>query len=121
MIVTDVNMFVNSNTKGTTLKGVDVVKQSFYNILTTPIGTRYRQPLYGSYLPFVLQQQLTPDTAFQCRGYSLQALARWEPRAVIIEENVLFIKLNEYTVRGIIPAYIPDLNLRTEFSANFTR
>jgi phage baseplate assembly protein W len=121
MIVTDVNMFVNTNTKGTILSGVDVIKQSFYNILTTPTSTRYRVPTYGSYLPFMLQQQLTPDTAYQCKGYAIQALTRWEPRATIIEEQVIFTKVNEYTIRGVIPAYIPDLNLLTEFSANFTK
>ncbi len=115
----DINMFVNSNLKGTLLINTDVIQQSFYNILTTPIGSRYRQPLYGSYLPSLLQQQLTDDLVFKARMYALQAIGLWEPRVTVIEEGVTFTKINDYTISGSIPYYVPEYNISNEFNGTF--
>lgn len=120
-VYSDVNMFVNTNNKGTVVYNADVIKQSIYNILTTPIGTRYREPLYGSFLPFLLQQQLTPDLVYSAKGYSIQALQRWEPRIVLIEEQVVFEQTEPTTIVGTIPFYIPQINVNDVFNAAFTQ
>lgn len=116
----DINLFVNSNLKGALLTNLDVIQQSFYNILTTPIGSRYRRPDYGSYLPLMLQKQLTDDLLFQIRNYALQALQRWEPRVIIIEEGVEFRKINDYTVSGYIPYNVPEFNISNVFNGTFS-
>ena len=115
----DVNMFVNTNLKGTTLTNLDVIQQSFYNILTTPIGSRYRQPTYGSFLPQTLQQQLSPDILYAAKGCALQAIARWEPRVIVIEEEVRFTIINGYTISGYIPYYVPEFQINSEFNGTF--
>lgn len=119
-VYSDVNMFVNTNTKGTVIINVDVIKQSIYNILTTPIGSRYRHPTYGSNLPFLLQQQLTPDLVYSAKAYASQALKRWEPRIVLTEEQIIFEQVDPVTIRGTIPFYVPQINVNDVFNASFT-
>lgn len=120
-IFSDVNMFVNSNTKGTVLKNIDVINQSFYNILTTPIGVRYRQPKYGSNLPFLLQQPLDSSTIFAAKTYATQAIKQWEPRVVLIEEDIIFQQTQPDGITGVIPYYVPQFNVTGTFSAVFIR
>lgn len=65
---------------GRRLTGLDHVKQSVADILTTPLGMRLERRTYGSLLPSLIDQ---PDNAYtRLRTYAAiaSALMKWEPR-----------------------------------------
>ena len=65
---------------GKELTGLDHVRQSVRDILTTPIGTRVMRRDYGSRLFELIDQPLTPGTLTEIYAAAAEALARWEPR-----------------------------------------
>ncbi len=69
-----------SNQTGRALEGIDHVRQSVRDILTTPIGTRVMRREYGSRLFELLDAPLTPGTLTEIYAAAAEALARWEPR-----------------------------------------
>ena len=54
--------------------------QSITDILTTPIGSRLARRDYGSLLPDLIDQPLTPALPLRIYGATAVAVARWEPR-----------------------------------------
>lgn len=70
---------MNRNT-GTALDGVEHIRQSGADILTTPIGSRVMRRDYGSLLPELIDQPLTGATALRAYSATVVALMRWEPR-----------------------------------------
>lgn len=65
---------------GKPVSGVEHLRQSVADILSTPIGSRVMRRDYGSNIPALVDQ---PDnTATQVRVYAAAATAlmRWEPR-----------------------------------------
>lgn len=70
---------VNSRT-GQPLSGIDHLRQSIRDILTTRIGTRVMRREYGSLLPGLVDNPMTPALAMDLYAATAQALARWEPR-----------------------------------------
>lgn len=54
--------------------------QSVADILTTPLGSRLARRDYGSMLPDLIDQPLTPALALRIYGATAVALSRWEPR-----------------------------------------
>jgi hypothetical protein len=67
-------------TTGKILSGVEHLRQSIADILTTPIGSRLRRRDYGSLLPFLVDQPQNPLTRIKIFGATAIALLRWEPR-----------------------------------------
>jgi phage baseplate assembly protein W len=65
---------------GRTLDGLDHIRQSMVDILTTPIGSRVMRRDYGSLLPELIDQPLTEATLLQAYAAIVMALLRWEPR-----------------------------------------
>jgi len=61
----------------------DHIRQSIKNILFTRIGTRLMREEYGSLLPELLDQPITPALLLQCQAAAIAALAKWEPRIEI--------------------------------------
>lgn len=119
--ISDVNMFVNTTNKGTLLYDRDVIQQSILNILTTPLGSRYRLPTYGSNLPSLLQENISDETIYAAKAYTIQALQRWEPRIILIEEEIRFFQSQPDGISGIVPYNIPEFSISDTFSATFIR
>lgn len=120
-IYSDVNPYYGLDAKGAVLTGIQAINASIFNILTTPYGTRYRQPTYGSYIHLILQELPTPDTARELRNYAIRPIETHEPRVQVIKEQVTVTPLPDeagYSVK--IPYYVPSINKRASFSANFT-
>ena len=69
-----------NNITGKALEGVDHVRQSVRDILTTPVGTRVMRRGYGSRLMELVDHPLTPATLTDIYAAAQQALRRWEPR-----------------------------------------
>ncbi len=65
---------------GRAVSGLDHLRQSVHDILTTPIGSRVMRRDYGSGLADLIDQNLTPLTIAQIYAASVDALRRWEPR-----------------------------------------
>ena len=65
---------------GKELTGIDHLRQSVRDILTTPIGTRVMRRDYGSRLMELVDSPLTPATLTDIYAAANEALARWEPR-----------------------------------------
>ena len=70
---------INAQT-GQPLAGIDHLRQSVRDILTTRIGTRVMRRDYGSRLPALVDHPMTPRLAMDVYGAVAEALHRWEPR-----------------------------------------
>lgn len=75
---------------GKQLEGLDHIRQSVADILTTPIGSRVMRREYGSLLPELIDQPLNDATLLQAYAATVMALIRWEPRIRVtaIRRNV---------------------------------
>ncbi|WP_372069778.1 GPW/gp25 family protein (plasmid) [Tistrella mobilis] len=69
-----------SRTHGRTLDGLDHVRQSIADILTTPKGSRVMLRDYGSDLPRLIDRPLGATLVADVAAETAGALARWEPR-----------------------------------------
>lgn len=65
---------------GRALDGLEHIRQSVADILTTPIGSRVMRRDYGSLLPELIDQPLTDAILLQAYAATVMALLRWEPR-----------------------------------------
>lgn len=69
-----------SNTDGTPLDGLGHLRQSVWDILSTPIGSRVMRRTYGSRVPELIDRPITPKLAVELSIAVAEALGRWEPR-----------------------------------------
>ena len=65
---------------GKALSGLEHLRQSVRDILTTPIGTRVMRREYGSQLYALLDAPLNRSTLMDLYAATADALRRWEPR-----------------------------------------
>lgn len=65
---------------GLAVAGMDHLKQSVADILTTPLGTRLARRTYGSLLPDLVDQPDNQLTRLRMYAATASALMRWEPR-----------------------------------------
>lgn len=68
---------------GRTLTDLDHIRQSWRDILTTPIGTRVMRRDYGSLIPELIDQPMNGVTRLRVMSAAVAALVRWEPRTSI--------------------------------------
>lgn len=73
MIGTDANT-------GRRLSGIDHLRQSVRDILTTPIGSRVMRRDYGSRLYQLVDAPVNRETLLDLYAATAEALATWEPR-----------------------------------------
>ena len=69
-----------SNITGGRLDGMGHLRQSVWDILSTPIGTRVMRRTYGSRVPELIDRPITPKLAAELSIAVAEALGRWEPR-----------------------------------------
>lgn len=65
---------------GKPLTGADHLRQSIADILFTPIGSRVGLRDYGSGIPDLIDQPVTPSLRLRIYAATAMALLRWEPR-----------------------------------------
>ena len=65
---------------GQQLSGIDHLRQSIRDILTTPIGSRVMRREYGSRLFELVDAPLSEETLTEIYAATAQALDAWEPR-----------------------------------------
>lgn len=97
---------VDRNT-GLSLSGVDHLKQSIGDILTTPVGSRRMRPEYGSTLRRYVDMPVNDGWKSAVQAEVARSLGRWEPR----------IKLERVQVVSVINGQI-GLRLSGEYLGN---
>jgi len=65
---------------GKGIAGLDHIRQSISDILTTPIGTRTMRRDYGSLIPSLIDQPMTPANTMRVYAAAVLAITNWEPR-----------------------------------------
>lgn len=65
---------------GKHLDGIDHLRQSIRDILTTPIGARVMRRDYGSRIFELIDAPMNRSTLLDIYAATAEALARWEPR-----------------------------------------
>ncbi len=70
---------INSKS-GKSLSGIDHLRQSIIDILTTPIGSRVMRRSYGSRLPDLIDAPINSQTLLDIYAATAEALKKWEPR-----------------------------------------
>ncbi len=65
---------------GNTLSGIDLLKQSILNIITTPLGSRVYRRDYGSRLFELIDRPSNDAWSVEVYAAIAEALANWEPR-----------------------------------------
>lgn len=100
-----------NNSTGRALDGMDHLRQSVRDILTTPLNSRVMRRDYGSALPDLVDANLTGLTLAQLYAASADALRRWEPRLRVtrVEAVALPADLEQGRVEIILDAeYLPE-------------
>lgn len=69
-----------ARTSGAVLDGLEHIKQSVTDILSTPVGTRAGRREYGSLLPELIDQPMTPANILRVYAASAVAISRNEDR-----------------------------------------
>lgn len=91
MIGTDANT-------GKPLAGLDHLRQSIADILTTPLGSRVMRRTYGSLLMQLIDQPFTGATAVRLYASVAEALMRWEPRIRVMRVGLTGPESGKYTL-----------------------
>lgn len=67
-------------TTGKRLSGIEHLRQSIGDILSTPLGSRVMRRDYGSRLYELVDKPMNPQTLLEIYAAAAEALDRWEPR-----------------------------------------
>ena len=67
-----------NRTTGETVTGVEHLRQSIVDVLTTPLGTRIERRTYGSLVPDLIDQPDNQTTRLRLYAAVASALMRWE-------------------------------------------
>ncbi|MDN3562113.1 GPW/gp25 family protein [Vreelandella neptunia] len=73
---------MNANT-GKQLDGIDHIRQSIADIITTPIGSRVMRRDYGSLVPELIDRPMNDALLMQVYAATIIAVTQWEPRVRI--------------------------------------
>lgn len=76
---------------GQPLSGLDHLKQSIEDILTTPLGSRRMRPEYGSNLRRLVDLPVNEGWKSAVQAEVARALGRWEPRVQLERVKVVSV------------------------------
>lgn len=79
-----------SRTLGHLLSSDEHLRQSIFDILMTPLGSRLIRRDYGSLLPFLIDSPINSATKLKLMSAIATAIVKWEPR-VKVRSVSLFI------------------------------
>lgn len=96
-----------NRTTGQMLSGVDHLRQSIEDILTTPIGSRVMRRDYGSRLYQLVDAPINRALLVQIYSATAEALLKWEPRFELTQVRVENITVEKVQI-GLEGVYIPD-------------
>lgn len=92
---------------GKRLSGIDHLRQSVRDILTTPIGSRIMRREYGSRVFEFVDAPINQSTVVGIIAAAAEALYRWEPRLLV--EHIGVAKVSPGVIElSITGQYLPD-------------
>lgn len=92
---------------GQHLSGLDHVRQSITDILTTPLGARVYRRDYGSELFSLIDAPLNSATLVRIYAATASALAKWEPRVLVQRVGATRLDSGGIEIR-LDALYLPD-------------
>ncbi len=95
-------------TTGKALSGLNHLKQSIIDILTTPIGSRVMRREYGSRLPRLVDAPLNSSTLVDLYSATAEALLRWEPRFKLMSVSAATAQSTGKIELNLTGEYLPD-------------
>jgi len=96
-----------SATDGKPLSGIQHLRQSVRDILTTPVGSRVMRRDYGSKLFSLVDAPLNRRTVVAIIAATAEAIMRWEPRLKVQRVTASSSAPGELEV-NITGVYLPD-------------
>lgn len=93
---------------GRALDGMDHLRQSITDILTTPIGSRVMRRTYGSRLPNLIDQPDNGATRVRIYAATVDALMRWEPRLRVTATRLVPGLRQGQLILDLEGVYLPD-------------
>lgn len=103
-----------SKITGELLPTDDHLRQSIYDILTTPIGSRLIRREYGSLLPFLIDEPVNPATKLKIMSAIATSIIKYEPR-VKVSQVTLAMNTDATNTTGNVGF---DINLDLKLSDN---
>lgn len=97
---------IDANT-GKSLSGLEHLRQSIRDILTTPIGSRVLRRQYGSQLFQLIDAPLNRSTVMDLYAATADALTRWEPRFRLTKVTASMPTVG-VVVLDLVGVYLPD-------------
>lgn len=92
---------------GKELEGIEHLKQSIVNILTTPIGSRIMRRDYGSRLLELVDRPINRDFTLEIYAAVAEALQKWETRFKLEKVKITEVKEGKVTI-DLEGLYLPD-------------
>ncbi|WP_341814689.1 MULTISPECIES: GPW/gp25 family protein [unclassified Wolbachia] len=96
-----------SATSGKELEGLDHLKQSIIDILTTPIGSRIMRRKYGSRLFELVDKPVNRDFTLEIYAATAEALEKWEKRFKLEKVKITEVKEGKVTI-DLEGLYLPS-------------
>lgn len=84
---------------GLPISGVEHLRQSIEDILTTPLGSRLMRPEYGSTIRRFVDLPVSEGWKSAVQAEAARALNRWEPRLELTQVQVLSVLGGRITFR----------------------
>ena len=97
---------INADT-GRPLDGIDHLRQSVRDILTTPVGSRVLRRDYGSRILELVDQPFSPALRMAIQAETVGAILKWEPRIEVDEVRLRSHAPGE-VVLDVSGIYVPD-------------
>ena len=92
---------------GQTSSGLAHLHQSIRDILTTRLGTRVMRRDYGSRLPDLVDNPITPKLAMELYAATAEALDKWEPRLRLTRIKIAAAEVGRVML-DLEGVYLPD-------------
>lgn len=92
---------------GKSLSGIDHLRQSLRDILTTPIGTRVMRREYGSRLYQLTDAPMNRGTIMDLYAATVEAVHKWEPRFKVTGVSVSGAAVGSVEL-DLTGNYLPD-------------
>ncbi|APR98667.1 GPW/gp25 family protein [Wolbachia endosymbiont of Folsomia candida] len=92
---------------GKELEGIDHLKQSIIDILTTPIGSRIMRRNYGSRLFELVDKPMNRDFTLEVYSAVAEALEKWEKRFKVEKVKITEVKEGK-VILNLEGVYLPE-------------
>lgn len=89
------------------LEGIEHLKQSIVDILTTPIGSRIMRRDYGSRLLELVDRPINRDFTLEIYAATAEALQKWEKRFKLEKVKITEVKEGKVTI-SLEGVYLPN-------------